>query len=316
MVGDLKNLSERDENTLNYILTHFKFTVAAEIYMKTKMGGGAVSPFMTVKGVRYGRDVLEHAKACAAKDGGITVLDAEKLYNIAMDDNVITAIERKTLEYVMSNLRILPEAKSLLQTKLESKKIEQPGPNNPEDQKKVQAEKKEDLEAMDKYTSELKDEATKIFKDMDTDGDGCVSPDELKAFVVTKDALLEIKLGIGKWEDFIAKADADGDGNISQDEFVSYIVNLKVDVGTVAGILFDAMDADGDKVVSFDEAKNYEWEKNPNIFKALNFQGSDDMFACIGFQDGKMRREDFIAFFTKEEHQGTFLFKNKRQRVN
>merc|ERR1719223_1253915 len=141
---------------------------------------------------------------------------------------------------------------------------------------------------MDKYTSELKDEATKIFKEIDTDGDRIVSPKELREFVATKDALLEIKLGIGKWEDFIAKADTDGDGNISQDEFVSYVVNLLIDVETIAGILFDAMDANGDKVVSLDEAKNYEWEKNPNIFKALNFEGFDDMVACIGVQDGKM----------------------------
>merc|ERR1719223_803275 len=106
-----------------------------------------------VKGVRYERDVLELAEACAKNPGGITKTNVDELYELAMDGNRITPVERRTLENAMT-LSITPEAKSHLQAKLAAyTPIVKPVPKTAKEKTKHRQEKKEDSKAMDKYTS-------------------------------------------------------------------------------------------------------------------------------------------------------------------
>jgi len=392
------NLSGRDKMTLNYILTHEKCTQAAEKFLKAKMGGKPIGNVKQMKGVKYERELFEQAEA-AGKAGGITKAVAEKLYADALDANVITEVERRTLVYALENIKIAPEAAEFLKIKLYGTakeescfleidgvkyerelfedaekyaadggvsldqarllwekvlegtdcakktlqyamnkftftdgaaiyliaRLQQDGmPAGPAVtvsdkiktavEQQLQNEKREDLETMQEYAAELKEEFTKAFKDMDKDGDGSVTPDELKNFVATKDSAIEVKLGIGSWDDFVAKADADGDGKITQDEFVNYAVNLKIDIEMLAGVLFDAMDANCDNVVSFDEVKDYEWLRNPHIFQVLGFDDFRTMVASIDAdKNEKIEREEFIKFFMEKEKKGNApAFKRRR----
>jgi Ca2+-binding EF-hand superfamily protein len=174
----------------------------------------------------------------------------------------------------------------------------------------VEKTRTEALEEMQIRAEELEEEFGDMFDDMDTDGDGCLTKEEVKAYVDSRNSALEIQLGIGKWEDFVAALDTDGDGHISREEFITYCVHGNMDVETLSGFLFDAIDANGDNDLSFDEIKQYEWFRNPHIFQVLGIEDFQNMVASMDENnDGKVDRDEFVNFFKKKEQDGALSWK-------
>merc|ERR1712048_107819 len=71
------------------------------------------SQYKTIDGVRYERDLLE-----MAGDEEISMEKAEALFEKAMDGNVVTATEKRTLRYILKNKGFVGDAKKLLETKM------------------------------------------------------------------------------------------------------------------------------------------------------------------------------------------------------
>merc|ERR1712048_457349 len=73
------------------------------------------SQYKTIDGVRYERDLLE-----MAGDEEITLEKAEALFQKAMDGNVVTPTEKRTLRYILKNKGFVGEAKNYLETQMGS----------------------------------------------------------------------------------------------------------------------------------------------------------------------------------------------------
>merc|ERR1712066_299019 len=73
------------------------------------------SQYRTIDGVRYERDLLE-----MAGDEEITMEKAGELFEKAMDGNVVTPTEKRTLRYILKNKGFEGEAKNFLETKMGS----------------------------------------------------------------------------------------------------------------------------------------------------------------------------------------------------
>merc|ERR1711933_679018 len=78
-------------------------------------GKPKVSQYKVMGGVRYERDLLE-----MAGDEEITMEKAEALFNKAMDGNIVTPTEKRTLRYILKNKGFVGEAKNYLETKIGS----------------------------------------------------------------------------------------------------------------------------------------------------------------------------------------------------
>jgi Ca2+-binding EF-hand superfamily protein len=137
---------------------------------------------------------------------------------------------------------------------------------------------------------------------MDANGDGNLSHNELKRYVAAKDEAARLKLGIGKWQDFLKSVDADGDGKVSRLEFVVYFTRVvDLEPERCFGELFDAIDVSGDGSLAYGELRDYQWYKNPRIFALL---GVSDFSAMVKKMDtdgdGKVGREEFVAYMSKK----------------
>eukprot|EP00931_Biecheleriopsis_adriatica_P049247 TRINITY_DN28482_c0_g1_i1.p1 TRINITY_DN28482_c0_g1~~TRINITY_DN28482_c0_g1_i1.p1 ORF type:complete len:1525 (+),score=381.40 TRINITY_DN28482_c0_g1_i1:481-4575(+) len=62
------------------------------------------SDYRTIAGVRYDRQLLEQAEGFAA-DGQISLKEARKLWESAMDGNNVTEVELRTLDYIVKEIR-------------------------------------------------------------------------------------------------------------------------------------------------------------------------------------------------------------------
>merc|ERR1712014_80553 len=66
-------------------------------------------------GIRYERDLLE-----MAGEEEITMEKAGALFDKAMDGNIVTPTEKRTLRYILKNKGFVGEAKNFLETKMGS----------------------------------------------------------------------------------------------------------------------------------------------------------------------------------------------------
>jgi len=114
---DGKGVTDTEKRTLEYSMKHFKYTNKALDFMKKAIGAN-VSYYKVVDGVKYDRELLEMADT-AAKDGKVSLDDAQKLLEAAKDGKGITEIEKATLKYSMTTLKYTDEASGFLKAELE-----------------------------------------------------------------------------------------------------------------------------------------------------------------------------------------------------
>jgi len=78
------------------------------------------SYYKTIAGVKYDRELLEMAEKAAA-DGQVSVKEAEGLWKAAQDGRGVTKIERRTLEYVLKEVKFTDKAAEYLKGELKGK---------------------------------------------------------------------------------------------------------------------------------------------------------------------------------------------------
>merc|ERR1712176_894955 len=76
------------------------------------------SQYKQIDGVRYERDLLEKAEA-AAKDGQISVKEANELWQAAQDGSGVTETERNTLKYILEKFKFTEKAAEFLRPLVE-----------------------------------------------------------------------------------------------------------------------------------------------------------------------------------------------------
>eukprot|EP00409_Alexandrium_fundyense_P004983 CAMPEP_0185904082 /NCGR_PEP_ID=MMETSP0196C-20130402/3381_1 /TAXON_ID=2932 /ORGANISM="Alexandrium fundyense, Strain CCMP1719" /LENGTH=89 /DNA_ID=CAMNT_0028623301 /DNA_START=52 /DNA_END=321 /DNA_ORIENTATION=+ len=78
------------------------------------------SYYKTIAGVKYDRELLEMAEKAAA-DGQVSVKEAQDLWKAAQDGRGVTKIERRTLEYVLKDVKFTDKAAEYLKGELKGK---------------------------------------------------------------------------------------------------------------------------------------------------------------------------------------------------
>eukprot|EP00930_Biecheleria_cincta_P006993 TRINITY_DN10812_c0_g1_i2.p1 TRINITY_DN10812_c0_g1~~TRINITY_DN10812_c0_g1_i2.p1 ORF type:complete len:1686 (+),score=441.68 TRINITY_DN10812_c0_g1_i2:65-5122(+) len=116
--SDGTGVTEMERRTLQYILKEMKFTEKAAEFLRKQLRQRKGSSFYKIiAGVRYDRELLEEAEE-AAKDGQISLPDAKRLLERALDSGRVTETERRTLEYVLNNMKCTQPAANFLREKL------------------------------------------------------------------------------------------------------------------------------------------------------------------------------------------------------
>lgn len=75
------------------------------------------SQYKMIAGVRYDRNLLEQAEE-AAKDSRISIAEAKQLWQMAMDGDRVTDVERRTLEHIANEMKCTAPASSFLRKKI------------------------------------------------------------------------------------------------------------------------------------------------------------------------------------------------------
>lgn len=177
-----------------------------------------------------------------------------------------------------------------------------------EQQKRREAERKAALEAQERKGKELEARFRKIFKEIDRNGDGNLTHNELKAYVASVDPAARLKLGIGRWQDFLAEADADHDGKVSEAEFVSHFTRTNLDPVKCYGALFDSIDCYGNGFITIGEFHEYQWYKNPNLFRLLGVSNWEQFVETLDVDgDGVIQRDEFVSHYTSVANCGKVL---------
>jgi len=177
-----------------------------------------------------------------------------------------------------------------------------------EAQKRRAAERRAKLAEQEKAGKELEARFRSLFKEMDGNGNGYLSHTELKNYVASKDMAARLKLGIGRWQDFLTQVDADHDGRISEEEFVSHFTRTNLDAVKCYGALFDAIDFYGNGYITNGEFTDYQRYMNPNLLRLLGVRDWQDFVASVDLAgDGVIHRDEFLAHYTNKHHSGEVL---------
>jgi len=115
---DGKGVTETEARTLEYTMTAFKYTDKAADFMKRSLDGDKKkSYYKQIDGVKYDRELLELAEEFA-KDGQISVAEAQKLWEEALDGKGVTETEARTLEYTMTAFNYTDKAAKFMKRSL------------------------------------------------------------------------------------------------------------------------------------------------------------------------------------------------------
>jgi len=167
-----------------------------------------------------------------------------------------------------------------------------------EQQKRREEQRKVALEAQERKGKELEARFRKLFHEIDYNNDGNVTHAELKRYVASVDPAARLKLGIGRWQDFLAEADKDGDGKVSAEEFVAHFTRTNLDPVKCYGALFDAIDCHSMGYITKGEFREYQWYKNPNLFRLLGVSNWEDFVRTVDYTgDGVIHRDEFVSHF-------------------
>jgi len=119
--ADGPGVTQNEYFTLATILDECKFTKKARIYLDslvTKHASGT-SMYKTVAGVKYDRSCLDLADFLY-KDNKIDLADAKLLWKDVEDGNVVTEVEKRTIEYVRDNMTCTDGAKKFFKENLDA----------------------------------------------------------------------------------------------------------------------------------------------------------------------------------------------------
>merc|ERR1719421_2451221 len=110
-----------ETRTIEYITKEFKFEDDAKEYLlsvcKTQLGEfekSGVSQYQTIDGVKYDRELMDLAKHFMG-DGVIEKAEAVLLWNAALDGNVVTDIEQRSLRKIMKDKKMDDDARKHLE---------------------------------------------------------------------------------------------------------------------------------------------------------------------------------------------------------
>lgn len=158
---------------------------------------------------------------------------------------------------------------------------------------------------------EMEDKYGRLFDEIDRTHDGVLSHNDFKAYVSSKDMAARLKLGIGRWQDFLAEADENGDGVISKIEFVRYFSRNNLDPVRCFGALFDAIDTDGNGRLSQHEIRSYRAHKNPWLFELLNVRDWSELTRELDMEvDGCISRDAWVSHFTNKQIGGAMAWES------
>lgn len=119
--SDGPGVTQNEFYTLGKILDEMKFTKKARVYLDslvTKHASGT-SMYKVVKGVKYDRSCLDLADHLY-KDNSIDLADAKLLWKDVMDGDVVTEVEKRTIEYVRDNMKLTDGAKKYFKGELDA----------------------------------------------------------------------------------------------------------------------------------------------------------------------------------------------------
>merc|ERR1711879_918222 len=91
----------------------------AKNFLETKIGS---SWYQSIEGVSYERTLLAIA---AEASGPLSMETAEKIWDSAQDRNLVTACEKRTLEYIIQKNEFAPDAKEYLESGLADLELEE-----------------------------------------------------------------------------------------------------------------------------------------------------------------------------------------------
>merc|ERR1719375_1839205 len=147
-------------------------------------------------------------------------------------------------------------------------------------------------------------EAEKLFKDMDKDGDGKVSEEEMQNTVgVDADEMQDRMLDeFGNSDEAVKAADADGDGQVSKDEMKKMLADKLGVTPENADKLADEMmkkyDPDGDGKIDGETFKDFSKAKADDLSdRIMDKMGSADeaMKQWDKDGDGQLTEDEFLA---------------------
>jgi len=145
-----------------------------------------------------------------------------------------------------------------------------------------------------------------VFDEIDRDGDGIMTFDELRHYVTRQNEAARVQMGIGRWEDFIKEVDSNHDGRISRDEFLAYFTHVNLDRETCYAALFDAIDANKDGTLSWEEVRNYRWHDNIKLFQMLGIPNWHAMVANMTKDShGGIDKKSFITYLMQRPTTGS-----------
>eukprot|EP00930_Biecheleria_cincta_P075433 TRINITY_DN625_c1_g1_i1.p1 TRINITY_DN625_c1_g1~~TRINITY_DN625_c1_g1_i1.p1 ORF type:complete len:975 (+),score=327.07 TRINITY_DN625_c1_g1_i1:85-3009(+) len=165
------------------------------------------------------------------------------------------------------------------------------------------------IEDSEKLGAELEAKFGSLFDKIDTSSDGKLSAQALKDWVSKNEAAAaaaaSMELGIGKIDDFVKEAATDGDGEVDRDDFLGYFAHVNTDKDKCFNALFDAIDVNGDGVLTFQEVRDYQWHKNTKFFQLLGIYGWHSMVAQMDTNnDGKIDRKEFVDYLKNKQKAG------------
>jgi Ca2+-binding EF-hand superfamily protein len=313
---DGPGVTNPERESLQYCIKSLKTSPEAAEYLKHKLASvTGVTQYQVIKQVKYERDLLQAAEGAIA-DGPISEDTAKTIKILAYDGKGITETEERTLQYILDNYKLTDGGKKVLEDLLATLKAEKteapkdPEPPKPPEQTEAEPSKASEipkklasrnLEKEEQKIIELEEHFGKIFDDMDRNGDGNLSHNEVKKYVGEKDAAIRLRLGIGKWQEFLSAVDADGDGKVDRLEFVVYFSRLvgvmDQDPEELYGALFDSIDVSSDGSLQYGEIRDYQWYKNPKIFEILGVGNFSEMVKKMDKDgSGTVERDEFISF--------------------
>lgn len=136
----------------------------------------------------------------------------------------------------------------------------------------------------------IRDALKGAFDNLDTDGSGSLSKDELKA-ALEKTGM---KPTDEQMESVMARCDEEGDGKLSFEEFANSVIALGIKVRIVMLLrqVFDALDADGSGYIEASDIKSLMTDAGFEIDEAE----LDTLVAnCDTSGDGKISFEEFVV---------------------
>lgn len=111
-------VTDIEKATLQYAMETFKFTEKAKNYVTVYLEAGKhTSYYKVIDGVKYDRELLEHAEKAAA-DGQVSWRDAKQLFLDASDGRGLTGTEKDTFAYILKTLKHTDKARQYLEQQL------------------------------------------------------------------------------------------------------------------------------------------------------------------------------------------------------